>query len=107
MLLVHRHFAPTLGIEITNCWFPFRVRVSGFGSGFRFWVGTVEALELLALAELVLSRVFSYPALPLPPASRHAPVAIRSCWLPPAALDHMLVEGLAGEEPVLGVASWR
>lgn len=40
MLLVHRHFAPTLGIEITNCWFLFRVQVLGFGSGFRFWVGT-------------------------------------------------------------------
>lgn len=77
--------------------------VPGSGSG----LAPVEALELSALAELVLSRVFSYPALPLSPASHRAPVAIRSCWLPPAALDHMLVEGLAGEEPVLRVASWR
>lgn len=34
-------------------------------------------------------------------------MATRSCWLPPAALDHKLEEGLAEEEPKLGVASCR
>lgn len=34
-------------------------------------------------------------------------MAIRSCWLLPAALDHKLEEGLTGEEPMLGVVTLR
>lgn len=32
-------------------------------------------------------------------------MATRSCWLPPAALDRELEEGLTGEEPMLGVVT--